>query len=43
MTSDKLCELESAKRRTLWVLARSDPDDPKALGVLTILDDLDHQ
>ncbi|SMS12683.1 hypothetical protein CFBP1590__5097 [Pseudomonas viridiflava] len=43
MTSDKLRELERAKRRALWELAAFHPGDSVALGVLAILDDLDDQ
>lgn len=43
MTSDELRALEITRRRTLWELASLSPGDPKAIKLLVILDDLDHQ
>ncbi|WP_282363048.1 hypothetical protein [Pseudomonas sp. PS01297] len=43
MTHDELCQLEGARRRTLWALACLRLGDPTASDLLAILDDLDDQ
>ena len=42
MTCDELRELESARRKALWALARLSPGDPNASELLATLDELDN-
>lgn len=43
MTHDELRELETTRRKALWVLASLPPGDLTASDALAILDDLDDQ
>jgi hypothetical protein len=43
MTRNDLRELESERRRALWALANLSTGDPKASGLLIILDDLEQR
>jgi hypothetical protein len=43
MTHDELRELETTRRKALWVLANLPPGDLKASDALAILDDLDDE
>lgn len=43
MPHDELRDLESARRRALWDIARFIPGDPKAANILTILNHLEDQ
>ncbi|QHG23870.1 hypothetical protein [Pseudomonas sp. DTU12.1] len=38
-----LRDSEKLRRKTLWALSQLQPGDPKAIPVVSVLDDIDHQ